>query len=103
MKAAEKRTMEKERKMQKLRRHITKVQEVCQEQAVRRKASSEHLRNEIFSRLDSASLKRELQLEAKKNIAIRSAEKKMQVVHDGNQAAFAHPTSEAHPGKPDLQ
>ena len=68
--------------MQKLRRHISKVEEICKEQAVRRQASQENLRNEINNRLDSASAKREQQLEKKKTVAMKSAEKKMQVVHD---------------------
>lgn len=68
-KAGEKRLTEREARMQKLRRHITKVEEVCKEQAVRRKSSQEALRHELYSKLDSASLKRELQLEAKKHIA----------------------------------
>lgn len=81
-KAGEKRLTEREQRMQKLRRHISKVEEVCKEQAVRRQASTENLRKELYHRLDSASAKRELQLEAKKTIAQKSAEKKMQVVHD---------------------
>lgn len=89
-KAGEKRTNEREARMQKLRRHISKVEEVCKEQANRRRASCENLRNEILARLDSASLKRELTLESKKQIAQRSAEKKMQVVHDNNHAAQVH-------------
>lgn len=80
-KAGEKRITEREQRMQKLRRHISKVEEICKEQAVRRKTSVEALRKEIYHRLDSASLKREQQLEAKKTIAQKSAEKKMQVVH----------------------
>ena len=85
-KAGEKRITEREQRMQKLRRHISKVEEICKEQAVRRQTSQENLRNEINNRLDSASAKREQQLEKKKTVAMKSAEKKMQVVHDNNGA-----------------
>jgi cell division protein FtsX len=80
-KAGEKRLTERERKMNKLRHHISKVEEVCKEQAFRRQTSVENLRKEISERLDSASLKRELHIEAKKTIAMKSSEKKMQVIH----------------------
>ena len=43
--ADEKRKATQEQKMEKLRRHIEKVEEVCKEQAVKRKESTENLKN----------------------------------------------------------
>lgn len=94
-KADEKRTSEQERLRAKLRNHISKVEEVCKEQATRRQTSVENLRQKIDNRLTSASLKREQQLEAKVSVAVKLAEKKMQVVnHDGEASA----ESELKPG-----
>ena len=75
-KAVEKRLNVREQRKQKLRNHITRVEEVRTRQAVRRQASCENLKQEITKRLDSASLKREQQLVSKKHIAMKSAEKK---------------------------
>jgi len=61
---------------QKLRNHINKVEEVRKEQATKRQASCEHLKTELAQKLESASQKREQQLESKKTIAMKSAEKK---------------------------
>ena len=74
--ADEKRILEIKQRQQKLRSHIAKVEEVRKEQAVKRKQSQEHLKSEIDSKLGNASLKREEQLEHRKNVAQRSAEKR---------------------------
>ena len=84
-KAVEKRLTVREQREQKLRNHISRVEEIRTRQAVRRQASCETLRQEITKRLDEASLKREQQLVSKKTIAMKSAEKK-KFNSDGNGA-----------------
>lgn len=57
--ASEKRRATKEQRMQKLREHIAKVEEIRKEQAVRKKESTENLKQLIEQKLDSASQKRD--------------------------------------------
>ncbi|CDW75919.1 UNKNOWN [Stylonychia lemnae] len=75
-KAVEKRLTVREQRMQKLRNHISRVEEIRTQLAVRRNTSAEAKRIEIYKRLDEASLKREQQLVSKKITAMKSAEKK---------------------------
>lgn len=63
--------------MERLRRHISRVEEVCREQAVLRKESSERIRTQIDSKLDGARQRREESIKKKKEIAQHAAEKKM--------------------------
>jgi hypothetical protein len=74
--AEEKRMSRQEEQQKKLRNHINKVEEVRREQAVKRQTSCEHLRSELEQKLGHATQKREEQLEHKKTIAQKSAEKK---------------------------
>lgn len=84
-KAVEKRLTVREQRKQKLRNHISRVETIRTQQAVRRQASCETLKQEITKRLDEASLKREQQLVSKKTIAMKSSEKK-KFSSDGNGA-----------------
>ena len=74
--ATKKRHTVRETRQQKLRNHINKVEEIRKEQAVKRQTSCEHLKTELEHKLDLASQKRNQNLETKKTIAIKSAEKK---------------------------
>jgi hypothetical protein len=60
----------------KVRQHIKKVEEIRNEQAARRKASTENLKVEIEAKLTVASQKKEEELEKKIATAVKSASKK---------------------------
>jgi hypothetical protein len=74
--ADEKRKAKQGLKIEKLRKHIEKVEVVCKEQAVKRKESSESLKQQLEKKHELAFEKREEQLEQVKSIAHMSAEKK---------------------------
>lgn len=74
--ADEKRKAKQDQKMEKLRRHIEKVEVVCKEQQVRKRESTENLKNQLENKLETAKEKREEQLNQVKSTAQKSAEKK---------------------------
>lgn len=75
--AAQNRLIRQQQQLERLRNHINRVEEVCREQAVLRKESSERIMTVLESKLESAKQRREESLRKKQECAHHLGEKKL--------------------------